>query len=450
MNIFNIFIYFSNLLEKILFYEILGFPILILLLIVAALYFSFSLKFPAVKHFKNAFNSMKSNENEDGLLKSTQSLFTSLSSVIGMGSIAGVATAIYIGGPGAIFWLVIIAFFAMNMSFAETLLAAKYKNVDKEQKSVECAPVSYIRGTFKDLNLKKFGIILSVIYAVLYFIGLLGTQAYQIEETVNLLTEFEIFMKYRVLIIILLDILILVIVYGGITKIAKIFDKSLPIVCSIYLISIFIILLFNITKIPGAILTIIKDAFTLQSATGGIIGAICTGVKRGIYSNESGLGSATTPYAAMKSNNYIKQAAIGALNPFFVSIICFLTGLVIIVSGTYLNVDGANGIILTKNAFATVFPWFPYILSIIILILSISICISSAFNAENVYLYYFSKKTIFIYILLQFSILMCGVFFDLNQIIDMADTLYLSIGLPNLICLFSARKIIKQIYQKTI
>lgn len=450
--IFNLFLYLVKILEKIIFYEIYGFPILIIALIIAFLFFSFYLGFPALKLFKKSLKiiSESNGSEEGGLLKSKQSLFTSLASVVGVGCIAGVATAIYVGGIGSIFWLVITALFSTNMSFAENLLASKYKNVNEEQKTVECAPVSYIRNSFRDLNLAKIGLILSTTYAFLYFFGLLGTQIYQIEETVNLLAEFKFLANYKVLIAAVFDIVILCIIYGGITKIASIFDKLLPTVCGLYIISVCIILIYNITKIPLALLLIIKEAFKIKSITGGIIGALCTGIKRGVYCTEAGLGSSTTPYAAMKTDNPIKQAMLGSLNPIFVSIMCLFTGLAIVASGAYLSANGGNGIVLTKNAFDTVSHYFSYILTLVISLLTMSVCISSAFNAENVYLHYFGKKSLFIFFILQFLMLMGGAFLNLEEVIAIADTLYLSIAIPNLICMFFARKIIKEIYAKNV
>lgn len=451
MNFVDFFIRFGRLLDNILFHEFFGFPFLVLLLIAISIFFSFYLHFPNIKFFKFAIkNSIKDNktpsDKNNGLLKSKQSLFTSLSSVIGMGSIAGVATAIYVGGPGSIFWLIFMVLFSMNTSFAETLLAVKYRKINTEEKSIDCAPVSYIKGTMKDNGFLKFGIFLSAVYGVMYFIGLIGSQMYQVEEVVNLLTDFKLFKNSGITITILFDIFVLVVVYGGITKIAKMFEKLLPLVCGLYLFSVIIILIFNIKQIPLAFYTIIKEAFKLKSATGGIVGALCTGIKRGAYSNEAGLGAATTPYAAMESDNPIKQASIGSLNPFFVGIMCLATGLIIISSGVYSG--NSNGIVLVSDAFGTVFSWFPYILSILIPLLSFSLCVSSTFNAQNVYQYYFGKKTNFIFIMVQFIMILTAAFVDLDEIIMLADTLYLSIALPNIICLFFSRNMIRDFYKE--
>ncbi|MDR2077636.1 MAG: alanine:cation symporter family protein, partial [Rickettsiales bacterium] len=333
----NVFLMLGSFLDRTLFYEIYGFPMLIILLISASLFFSIYLKFPGIALFRysiaNVFESKANDSSSNGLLKSKQSLFTSLSSILGMGSIAGVATAIHIGGPGSIVWLVIMMIFSMNTSFSETLLAVRHKNINLKSKTIDCAPVRYIKKSLEEIGLLKFGIFLSVTYGIMFFIGLLGTQMYQVGEAVNLLVQFKILSRFRVAITALFNLIVLTVIYGGIVKMAKVFEKLLPIVCSMYLVSVIVILAFNIKNLPMALITMVKEAFKIKSATGGIIGAICTGVKRGTYSNESGLGSATTPYAAMNSDNPLKPASLGSLNPIFVGIMCLATGLIIVSSG---------------------------------------------------------------------------------------------------------------------
>jgi AGCS family alanine or glycine:cation symporter len=273
--------------------------------------------------------------------------------------------------------------------------------------------------------------------------GLVGGQIYQIEEAVNLLADFKVLEKYRIVITTILSGIVVFSICGNITRIAKIFEKLLPFACCSYLLCVFVILIFNITKLPHSILIIIKEAFRLRSVTGGIVGAMCTGIKRGIFSNEAGLGSSTTPYTITKAKNALKPASIGSLNPFFVSIICVATGLIIVSSDVYLSGDGGNGIVLTKNAFASVFSWFPYVLTFIITLLAISIGISSAFNSQIIYEHFLGKKTLFVYRIILFLVMMSSNFLDLNEVINMVDTFYLSIAIPNIICLFLSRNIIK-------
>jgi AGCS family alanine or glycine:cation symporter len=127
---------------------------------------------------------------------------------------------------------------------------------------------------------------------------------------------------------------------------------------------------------------------------------------------------------------------------------CLATGLIIVSSGIYLDPNAGSGVVMVKNAFSSVFSWFPYILSVIIPMLSMSLCISSAFGAQNVYQYYFGRKTIFIYFLVQFTAILSSAFIRLDEIIMVADTLYLSIAIPNIICLFLSRKVIKTMYEE--
>lgn len=456
-NIFSIFASFGHILDGILFYEFFGFPFLIILLIISGLFFSFYLRFPNIKHFKLALksslgeNSNSNNSDGNGLLKSKQSLFTSLASVVGMGSIAGVATAIYVGGPGSIFWMIFIVLFTMNTSFSETILAVKYRSIDLKDKSVQCAPVSYIRGALADCGFLKLGIFLSAAYGFMYYIGLLGCQMYQVEEVVNLLTGLKFFGDgSKILLTIIFDLAVLLSVCGGITKIAKIFEKLLPSICGLYLCSVLLVLLINIKQIPLALITIFREAFRLRSATGGLLGALCTGIKRGTYSTEAGLGAGTTPYAAMDSDNPIKVASIGALNPFFTSIMCLASGLLIMSTGVYSAGGSGNGIVLVSEAFSIVSSYLPYLLGIIIPLVSFSLCISCTFGALNVYQYYFGKKTDFVVIILQFVMAVATVSLDLSDIMLLGDTLYMAIAVPNVICLFFSRKIIGNFYEENL
>lgn len=451
MNIFEIIISIGNLFERVLFHEFFGFPLLVLMLISFSIFFSFYINFPCFKLLKYRISSfLKEDKSNDSLITLKQALFTSLSSVIGMGSITGVATAIYIGGPGAVFWMVIMVIFSTNVSFAETLLATKYREFNLEKKTVTCAPINYIKNSLKDNGFIKLGLCLSILYGFLYFLGLIGSQIYQIGEVVNSLKQFRPFTNYSKLIVIIFDLLLLYIAYFGITKTSKIFLKVLPYICYLYFLSAILILVFNIKTLPIALLTILKEAFSLKSATGGIIGAISVGIRRGIYSYESGLGAATTPYAATKSDNPLKEAYLGMLNPLVAGLICLVTGIVVVSSKSYLNSVDANGLNIMMSSFNTVSQWFSYILMIIVTMTSFSLCLSVTFNALNVYQYYFGKRTTFIFMILQFLIILTATSGDFNMIVMVCDTLYLSVALPNIICLFLSRRTIKDIYDKNI
>lgn len=450
MNILELPLNLVKLLDKILFFEIYGFPLVILCLMLTGIYLSFKLGFPAQKYFKKSFqNIFKSDSSESkGLLSNTQSLFTSLSAIVGMGNVAGIAVAILVGGPGSLFWMIAMAFFGMNTSFAETLLACKYKNINEESKSIECAPVVYIKKTLTEFNLAKLGTLLSGIYIFFYPIGLIGSVLFQIKETTNVITNFEIFSNYQLIVTIIISLGVLYIASKGITGIAKIFEKLVPIASGVYILCGLIIILINITKLPQALYLILTDAFSLHSISGGILGTIAIGVKRGVYSNEAGLGAATTPYAAAKGDNIMEKACIGSLNPFLDTIVmCTLTGLLILVSGVY-NPNGTNpgGILLIKEAFSSIFKGFDIVLTVFIIAICFTLPVNSIFNANNIWGKYFNKKFLIILYVFEFFLLISTNYIDFSQVLSIADTLYLSIMVPNLICLFINRNNIKKIF----
>ena len=448
MDIIGIIINIGNIFENILFYEFFGFPLLVLLLIFLGIFFSFYLKFPFFKISKQSINSYLKEKNNDGLISLKQAFFTSLSYVIGMGGITGVATAVCIGGPGAIFWMFLMTIFTTNVAIVETLLAVKYREFNIEKKTVVCAPINYIKNSLKDEGFIKLSIFLSTLYGILYFFGSIGNQIYQIGDVVNSLKQFEPLTNISFFLAIIFDIILLSIAYFGITKISKIFGKTIPIACGIYILSSIIIVMFNIKRIPFAILTIIKEAFELKSVTGGIIGAISIGVRRGIYSCESGLGTYTTPYAATKSNNPIKEAQLGSLNPLFASLMCLITGIIVVLTNSYVGDIDENGINIMIKAFSSVAPWFSYVFTVITILMSFSLCLSNTFNTQNVYQYFFGTKSTFIFIIIHITIVLMAMLNNFSEIVTVSDTLYLSMALPNIIALFVSRKKIKYDYEE--
>lgn len=433
--------------SDIIFYEVLGFPLIVILLLISSIFFSFYLGFPAIKLFKNSFKSLLKDENADKktLLSSKQSLLTSFSTIFGLGSIAGIGTGIYMGGAGAIFWLLITTIFAMNLSYAEVFLAKKFKNQNLKDKSIECAPIRYIKDSLKEVNLVKLGIVLSFIYGFLYFISLLAIQMYQLKEATNIITEFDFFKNKGLYVVIIMEICLLLSTYKGITGLSKVFSKLMPVICVLFLLSISIVLLVNIMNIPKALFTIITEAFKIESITGGIIASISNGVRRLFFSAELGLGSSTTPLAASNTKNIVEESAKATLNPFFVAMLCFISGLAIISSGVYNpETNTLNGIVMLKATFESVSPILSFVLTIIVIMLSFTITAGITFNAQNIYNYRFGKNTTIIFVIIHILCSLMTVYLDLTKVVSIGDTFYLSLSIPNIICLFLTRKIIKK------
>ena len=448
---------FVGLMDSILFYEIKGLPILMLCLMVAGLFFSFFLMFPAQKNFKksikNIINKDNSNDNT-GILGNISSVVSSLTSIVGQGNVAGVAAAITTGGPGALFWMILMAFFGMNTSFAETLLACKYKAVNVKDKEVDCAPVTYIRESLKNLNFPTFGKILAVVYGILYPFGLVvGTILLQITDSTTLVAnDIPFFANHKWILSLTVGLFIVYVASKGITGISKFFLKVQPWVIGSYFVCGIAVIICNVAKIPSVIIWILKGAFSIRSITGGILGAMVAGVKRGVYSNEAGLGASTTPYAASKGGKILEQAGLGSLNPFFDTIcICFFTGLVVLLSGVYVP-TGSNleGGALVQQAISTTWEPLKYLFTLFNLCIAIVLAISSCFNANNVIRTVVNKKFMFLVSVAELILFTSTAFLDFGQALEAADTLYLSIMVPNLICLFLNAKNIKNIYNEEV
>jgi AGCS family alanine or glycine:cation symporter len=377
----------------------------------------------------------------------------SLSSVVGMGCIAGVAMAVCIGGPGAIFWLVLFSFLSMNTSFAETILAVHYSSVNLEQKTVDCAPVRYIRESLRENGLLWLGTVLSAVYGVMYFLGLLGNQVYQINEAVSYFTNFAVLARWRVFLVMFFAILVTLVVYMGIARLAKIFERILPVVSCSYLLLVVITLVYRWKYLPQVIALILREAFRLRSATGGIVAAISTGIRRGSFCSEAGLGSATTPYAAAASANPVAQASLGSLNPLLVSLVCLASGLLVVsgmVTMPNLLTKCHSGTILLNEVLGGITPVFSIIFGCIIPVISLNLCSNYSINAHNVFTNCFGSKSMFICTLVQLMATAGSLYFSLPSILMVSDTLYLSLAIPNILCLVLVQRHLRRIYQKNL
>jgi len=452
MNIANIFIFISDILNKILFFEIFHIPFLILLFISAGLYFTIWLGFPNVRMFKHgleiAFKNKYYSAKDKGEITPRQALLTSMSSMIGLGNIAGVAVAVSVGGPGAIIWMIIMAFFGMSTVFAETILGHKYRFTNRDR-TINGGPFRYLQKGLRIMGYKKLGLSLSIMFAFLSALsGIGGSAIFQTHEAISSLTEFSFFKNQGFALSVIFTFFTGFVIIGGIKRLSKVMDKLVPIMIIIYITSCFIILAFNYQNLIPAIIIMFKDAFNFHSIKAGFLGTFITGVQRSSFSNEAGLGSAPIIYSTMKTNEPVRQASVACLNPFIDTfIVCFLTGLIIVASGAYNLPNAGDGVLLTESAFKTVDGWFPIMLTIAIVLFATSTLMGSGYSSQSSWVYIFGKKSVHI-----FNIIYCLAVFSAYQInfesmMQIADTFVLAIAVPNIIGLFMLRKVIKQEYQ---
>jgi len=370
---------------------------------------------------------------EDGDISPFNALMTSLSATIGTGNIAGVATAIALGGPGALFWMWCTALVGMATKYSEAVLAVKYREVDEEGNHIG-GPMFYIKNGLGD-NWKWLGAAFAVFGTLAGFgIGNM-VQANSVADALN--SKLSIDPVVTGLVLAALAALVLL---GGIQRIAQVAGKLVPFMALTYLVIGLVILGMNATEIPGAIAFIVESAFNPVAATGGFAGAavwaaIRFGVARGVFSNEAGLGSAPIAHAAAKTNNPVRQGSIAMLGTFIDTlIICTITGLVIVISGAWTT--GENGASLSAMAFDQMLPGIgSYVVTFGLAIFAFTTLLGWSVYGERCAEYLFGVKSIKPFRMLWIVAVPVGATLKLEFVWLVADTLNGLMALPNLIAL---------------
>ncbi len=454
---------FSDAFSNIIFISVnfcgISIPIIILFLILSSIFFTFYLRFIGIWGFKHSLKQLfgkyhKEHDNDrDGEVSSMGAFATALSGTVGLGNIAGVAIAISIGGPGAMFWMAFGAICGMASKFLECTLAVKYRRFNADG-SVSGGPMFYIAHGLTRKGLRWLGQPLALIFALMCVPGALGggnmLQINQATQQMINITGGDVsyFAEHRWVFGLIVAIIVGLIIVGGIKSIANVTSKIVPVMCGIYLVAAIIIILVHFQQIPHAIFTIFKEAFVPQSVAGGIIGTIIIGFRRSVQSNEAGSGSAPIAYAAVKTNEPVSQGFVSLMEPFLDTvIICSLTAFVIIITGEYLNYqEGITGVQLTSAAFAGTFSFFPYVLAIVIILFAISTIISWAYYGQKAWNYLFGEgfKRTKVYQIMFCIFIVIGSSMNLQSVIDFTDSTMLAMAAPNLIAIFILLPEIKQ------
>ncbi len=376
----------------------------------------------------------------EGEVKPFNALMTALSATVGTGNIAGVATAIALGGPGAIFYMWLIALFGMATKYAEAVCAVTYRERDATGKFVG-GPMYYLRngvGEFAPELGKWLGLAFAVFGAVAAFgIG----NAVQVNSMAAALDNSFGVPEWATGVIV--AALVGVVVIGGIRRIGEVAGKLVPAMIVLYLGAALLILAINVTAIPDAIGLIFTHAFTPAAATGGFAGAavaaaIRFGIARGVFSNESGLGSAAIAHAAAQTNSPVRQGIIAMLGTFIDTlVVCTMTALVILTSGawTMTGADGAGltGAVLTSTGFETSMAGGHYIVTIALAIFAFTTILGWSYYGERCWQYLFKEKSLVIYRGLWVLAALAFANVKVDLVWNLADTLNGLMAVPNLI-----------------
>lgn len=418
-------------------------PPLLILLVGTGIYLTVRLGLIQVLKLPLAMRYLFSKNSEDqggqGDVSSFAALCTALAATIGTGNIVGVATAIKVGGPGALFWMWLAGFFGMATKYAECLLSVKYRVVD-ENGEMSGGPMYYIEKGLGNKWLAKafafFGI-----GVALFGIGTFA-QINSITEAVDL--TFNIPVSVTALII---TVLVALITLGGIKSISKAAEIIVPFMTVSYVVSCLLIICLNIEALPSTIVLVVKSAFTPTAATGGFLGAsvmlaIRSGVARGVFSNESGLGSAPIATAAAKTNSCVKQGLISMTGTFFDTIIvCTMTGLILIMTGQW---QGSHaGASMTNMAFEQgLNGWGSYVVTIGLIFFAFTTILGWNYYGERCTEYLFGVKGIKPYRYIFILLVSVGAFLKLDLIWILADIVNGLMALPNLIALIGLRHVV--------
>jgi AGCS family alanine or glycine:cation symporter len=417
----------------------------VLWLAIPMLFFTFYLKFVNVRRLGLSLRILKGRYTDDdapGQVSQFQALTTALSGTIGLGNIAGVAIAIAIGGPGATFWMIVIAFFAMSLKFAEAMLAVKHRLI-LDDGTVFGGPMYYLQSGLEQQNKPGLGKFLAYSYAVFAVTQILQyTQVNQAYSQLSAVTGFEFPWLFGLGLAVAVGFVII----GGVQSVAKFTSLLVPLMCGIYLIATLTILITHVDAIPAAFVSIFEGAFAPEGVVGGVIGVFVIGMRRAVYSTEAGTGASTMVHAAAKTKEPVSQGLAALVEPFVDTIIVStMTALVIIVTGAH-KIEGLNDIQITSAAFGSVIWWFPYVLAACVLLFAFTTIISWSYYMSRVwsFLFGYSERSLYVFRILFCIALIPGGALTVQQVIDVMDGFLVLMTIPNVIGLFILAPTVKR------
>ena len=405
--------------------------LLIVMLIGLGLYFTIASRFVQFRYFGSMFRIFsEAFKRQPGQLSSFQALMLSVAGRVGAGNIAGVSVAIMLGGPGAIFWMWIVALVGMATSYFECSLAQLYKRREADG-TYRGGPAFYIE---HGLGQRWLGIVVSILLLVTFGFGFNAVQSYTVASSLH-----DTFGLPTHISGLILTAMIGVIIFGGIQRIAKFADVLVPLMAFAYIAMAIFVIGSNVGAVPATLQLIFNSAFGLEPAfAGGIGAAILMGVKRGLFSNEAGLGSAPNVAAVAEVKHPVAQGIVQSLSVFIDTIIlCSCTALIILLSGVYQPGMEISGVVLTQTAVASVVgEWGRVFITVALLLFVFTTLIYNYYLGENA-LGFFSQKRgpVMVYRVLVVALVLWGSVQDLGTVFAFADVTMGLLAIANLVAL---------------
>lgn len=360
-------------------------------------------------------------------------LSAALAGTLGLGSVAGVAVAISIGGPGAMVWMTLTGFFGMTVKLAECTLAVKYRTIGSDD-VVNGGPMHYIPVAFAKLRLRPLGLAFAVFFCVATVLA--STSVFQVNQAFVQVKAVS-GMQSPLLFGVIFALAVGLVIVGGMRSIARVCTRLVPFLVLAYFVAVMMILIVHAAAIPGVLVRALTEAFDFRAIVGGGFGALVVGVQRAAYAGESGLGSAPIAHAAAKTDEPVSEGLLSLLEPFVtVLIVCNLTALAILSSGVPMP-KGIGGIEIASGAFATVSPWFPLVLAVLVALLAYKTVVGWAYYGERTFCWLVGEgqKRRTVFRVGYLTALAVAPTLTVGEAIRFLDAMMFSMSVPNTIAL---------------
>ena len=431
-------------------------PFVVVWLLAGAVFLTLRMGFINLRAFKHAIDltrGLYDKPGETGEVSHFQALSAALSATVGLGNIAGVAIAIGTGGPGACLWIIAIGLLGMSAKFAECTLGQLYRTKD-EDGHVLGGPMRYLQVGLTDINMAPLGKFLAILFMLLCVgASFGGGNAFQIGQSLEAISgDVTILQDFPVIYGLIMAFLVGIVIVGGMRSIGAVASKIVPFMCGAYVLAALFILAANIAAIPAAISLIWTEAFEPDAIYGGFLGVLVIGVKRAVFSNEAGVGSAAIAHSAAKTDEPVSEGIVALLEPFIDTVVvCTITALVVIVTGAYNAPEMAEAIRENQGAKVTLFAfttggydWFRYILYVAVVLFAYSTCISWSYYGERCWVQLFGARLSIVYKILFLCFTVLGSIVTAGNILDFSDLMILGMSFPNLLGVFLLSGIVKR------
>lgn len=446
-------------------------PWIVAWLVIAALIFTIAFGVIQFRLFPLAINMLRgkyTDRSEPGEINHFQALSSAVSGTVGLGNIAGVGVAVTVGGAGATFWMIMCGLLGMATKFVECTLGVRYREIAADG-TVSGGPMYYLRKGIPERIPNGFGVglgrVLAVLAAVMIlFFALFGGNMFQANQmfaqlrdvtggSTGLLGSDGAALTVGVL----LAVVIGAVIIGGIKSIGAVTSRLVPAMAVVYVLACLTVIGVNITSVPAAVGEIITGAFTPEAGFGGVLGVLVVGFQRAAFSNEAGIGSSPIAHSAVRTKHPATEGIVALLEPFIDTvIICTMTALTIVIAQSQFWLDGQqtvlnggdepDGVTVTSESFATVLPWFPYVLTLAVTLFAISTIITWGYYGQRAWEYLFGKGRARMQI---YNVLFClgvviGCVLTLGTVLDFADAVLFALALFNITGLYIMIPVVKE------